>query len=79
MARYHRQSLLSIFERTDGRCHICRATLAFDEYGANWEVDNRSKQTRSSRSARAMYGNSTERAAGARSCLRPRSSAGHSF
>lgn len=73
-----------IFEKTDGRCHICGKRLAFANYAAHgargaWEIDhskprarsgtdhlhnlwpaciscNRSKQARSTRSARAAYG-----------------------
>lgn len=34
-----------IFERTDGKCHICRKTLCFSNYGksaarGNWEIEH---------------------------------------
>lgn len=72
------------FERTDGRCHICRSALQWETYGQRgrpgaWEVDhsrprarggtdhgnnlyaacircNRSKQARSTASARSRHG-----------------------
>lgn len=42
---YSTERLRQIFEKTDGRCHICRKQLAFSNYyvlGArgNWEVEH---------------------------------------
>lgn len=81
---YADEELNVLYEKTDGRCHVCRKKLAFTNYGVSgrrgaWEVDhsvprarggtdrrsnllpacipcNRSKQARSTRSARAARG-----------------------
>ncbi len=39
------EQLSRIFERTDGRCHICHGKLCFDNYGlfgrrGSWEVEH---------------------------------------
>jgi hypothetical protein len=82
--RHSHETKCDTFQRTDGRCHICRATLIFKLYGklnvpGAWEIDhsnplavggthtrrnflpacpgcNRSKQHRTTRSARAQHG-----------------------
>lgn len=81
---YSNDDLNFLYDKTAGRCHICRKRLAFSNYGvlgarACWEVDhsnararggtdylrnllpacipcNRSKQHRSTRSARREFG-----------------------
>jgi len=42
---YSKEELRIIYERTDGRCHVCRKKLSFVNYGrldgrAPWEVDH---------------------------------------
>lgn len=77
-------TLRAVYAKTSGRCHICRKSIAFSNYGVHgkrggWEVDhsislsaggidhlnnllpahtscNRSKQGRSSRTARSIFG-----------------------
>ncbi len=44
-------TLERIYERTDGRCHICRKKLAFSNYGRHgrrgaWEVDHSKARNR---------------------------------
>lgn len=39
------ESLRRVFDRTEGRCHLCRKTLCFNNYGkigrrAAWEVEH---------------------------------------
>ncbi len=39
------ERLRKIFERTDGRCHLCRAKLGYGKYGAvgrsgSWEIEH---------------------------------------
>ena len=43
--RYSNKRLNSVFDRTDGRCHLCHRRLAFSNYGelgsgGAWEVDH---------------------------------------
>jgi hypothetical protein len=43
--RYTDEQLEEIFDRTDGRCHLCKKKLAFKNYGrpgerAAWEVEH---------------------------------------
>jgi len=45
MALYEGERLERIFERTDGRCHICWGTLAFKDYAkfgerGAWEIEH---------------------------------------
>lgn len=45
MPRYDENRLQAIFERANGRCHLCGKKLAFSNYGAHgrrgaWEVDH---------------------------------------
>lgn len=45
MPRYDDDRLQAIFERANGRCHLCGKKLAFSNYGAHgrrgaWEVDH---------------------------------------
>jgi hypothetical protein len=45
MAMYEDERLEKIFERTDGRCHICWGALAFKNYGkfgerGAWEIEH---------------------------------------
>ncbi len=46
MAKYNRSRLKSIFDATDGRCHLCRAPLDFEDYGHTWEVDHSRPKSR---------------------------------
>lgn len=82
--RYTNRVLSYLYDKTAGRCHICRKPLSLSAYGlrkslGGWEVDhsrararggsnsrrnlfpacvpcNRSKQAKSTRSARRIYG-----------------------
>lgn len=45
MARYDDDFLNDVYDRTDGRCHVCRKKLAFTNHGrvgarGAWEVDH---------------------------------------
>lgn len=40
MARYSESDLDRIYERTDGRCHLCYAPLDRGKYGSEWEIDH---------------------------------------
>jgi 5-methylcytosine-specific restriction endonuclease McrA len=45
MSSYAAERLEKIFDRTDGRCHICWGTLAFKNYGRHgergaWEIEH---------------------------------------
>lgn len=37
---YAKEILKDIWQKTDGRCHLCSATVRLSHYGVAWEVDH---------------------------------------